>query len=287
MNLYSPKRVAELLGNFGIHPKKSFGQNFLVDQNIIKKIIATAELKNHDKVVEIGPGLGTMTVQMAEVSKKVIAIELDNRLIPILEKNLERYDNTDIIIGDALKVDFNNIIKNEDEKQLKVVANLPYYITTPLVMKLARERQPIDRMVLMVQKEVAERFTAIPGSKNYGAISVILDFYFKAQLAFDVPNNVFYPKPKVSSSVVNLKKRDEPKIPVQDEQVFINFINKSFSSRRKTFVNNIVSIYEGSKSELIEFLAQTNVAKDARAEELSTEKFGEIFETIYNNLKVR
>ncbi|ACB83645.1 16S rRNA (adenine(1518)-N(6)/adenine(1519)-N(6))-dimethyltransferase RsmA [Natranaerobius thermophilus] len=300
MNLFSPKEVSQLLKRYEIHPKKSLGQNFLVDGNIIQKIIAAAELKEQDIVLEIGPGLGTLTRDMSFYVNEIFAIELDQRMIDILQETVGSCDNVNIIHNDALKLDYQELIsdfiefspaqlqcksKQINPKNLKAVSNLPYYIASPLVLKLAKEKVPLSVMVLMVQREVADRFTASPGSKNYGAVTVLLDCFYEVEGVFNVPKTVFYPQPRVESQVVKLTKRSEAKINDDYQEDFIKFVNQAFNSRRKTLVNNILSIFTGEKSELSQILENNGFSAGIRGEQLTVDEFAQIFKIIYNRIK--
>ncbi|MBO7354056.1 MAG: 16S rRNA (adenine(1518)-N(6)/adenine(1519)-N(6))-dimethyltransferase RsmA, partial [Lachnospiraceae bacterium] len=232
--LGDPKRTIEILNKYHIVFQKKFGQNFLIDTHVLDKIIAAAGITKDDMVLEIGPGIGTMTQYLCENAGKVIAVEIDRTLVPILENDtLSEYDNFRIINEDVLKLDLKKLIDEENGgRPIKVAANLPYYITTPIVMKLLEERLPIDNITVMVQKEVAERMQAGPGSKDYGALSLAVQYYADAYIAANVPPNCFMPRPNVGSAVIRLTLHKEPPVKVNDERLMFALIRASFNQRR-------------------------------------------------------
>lgn len=289
MPLYSPGEVFQLLERYQVHPQRKLGQNFLVDGNIVKKIIKTAELKPEDVILEIGPGLGTMTQEMASICRLVVAIEIDPKLNQLLVDTFSAYTNVKLVQADAMKLDYDELLEaymlsreKSTGQTIKVVANLPYSIASPLLIKLARSQLPIETMTLMVQKEVADRFTAVPGSKDYGATSVILRYYFAIEKAFNVSPHVFYPRPRVESTVVKLVARAHPPVDVPDEAHFFKFVKQAFAKRRKTLVNNILPLYRGTKQALIQHLTENAISPQLRGETLTLEEFAKIFKILYN-----
>ncbi len=291
MPLYSPKEVAQLLKRYHIQPKKNLGQNFLVDGNIVRKILEIADIRPGDRILEVGPGLGTMTVEMASQGGCVIAIEIDPDLNKILAETMSPYKNVKLIHEDAMQLDYNTLEEkfpcldqNTEDHPVKVVANLPYNIAAPLVVKLATSALPLEKLVLMVQKEVARRFAAKPNTKDYGAISVLLQYYFIIEEAFTVSPKVFYPQPRVDSAVLRLLNQESPPVHVDDEKKFFQFIRRAFNQRRKTLVNNILPLYKGNKQELMQTLEQNNFSPRIRGESLTLEEFAQIFKILYNNI---
>jgi len=260
--------------NFSI--QKKYGQNFLIDEHVLNKIIAAAELTEDDYVIEIGPGIGTMTQRMAPLCKHVTAIEIDKELIPILSETLSEYDNVDVINEDVLKVDLKSLInERNDGKPVKVVANLPYYITTPIIMGLLETDIPIDTITVMVQKEVADRMMVGPGTKDYGALSLAVQYYAKPYIVANVPQNCFIPRPNVASAVIRLTCHREPPVTVKDEQLMFKLIRASFNQRRKTLVNGIANFSELSftKEQVAEALISIGLSDTVRGETLDLEKF--------------
>jgi len=275
-NLYSPAYVKKIFKKYNFRYKKKLGQNFLIDKNINEKIIEAASISKEDVVIEIGPGLGNLTQILCENAKKVISIEVDKEFKRIHEDILN-YDNLEIIYDDFMKVDLNKILEPFNKDEIKVVANLPYYITTPIIMKLLEEKYPINKIVVMIQKEVAERFASSPGSKDYGAITLAINYYTETHYAFTVPPSVFVPRPKVSSAVVVFDVLDRPKFRVYSEEVLFNVIKGAFAKRRKTFVNSLSSTFpEFEKDIIIKTLEHFNFNKSIRGEKLSLEDFVKI-----------
>lgn len=274
-----------LMKKYGITANKKLGQNFLVDDNVINEIVHTSNITNEDLIIEIGPGLGTLTKELLEKAGKVISIELDNRMIAILKDRFLMYKNFEIINEDVLKVDLNNLIKenkeNEHVKSVKIVANLPYYITTPIIMKLLEEKLDIEAITVMIQKEVADRLTEIPGGKNSGAITYTVYYYAKAGEVLTVPNHSFIPEPEVESAVIKLTIRKEPVIKVEDEHKFFSLIKASFMQRRKTLLNAISNSGLNIEKEKIEqILKDLNIDTRVRGEALTIEQFAEISKRI-------
>lgn len=278
--LGDPKRTIEILNKYHIEFKKKFGQNFLIDTHVLEKIIAAAGITKDDMVLEIGPGIGTMTQYLCESAGKVIAVEIDRSLIPILENDtLSEYDNYRIINEDVLKVDLNRLVEEENGgRPIKVVANLPYYITTPIVMGLLEKKVPIDNITVMVQKEVAERMQAGPGSKDYGALSLAVQYYADAYIAAYVPPNCFMPRPNVGSAVIRLTISGEPKVAVKDEKLMFALIRASFNQRRKTLQNGICNSAELSftKEQVLAAFKELGWSETVRGETLTLEQFAQL-----------
>ncbi|HHT56549.1 16S rRNA (adenine(1518)-N(6)/adenine(1519)-N(6))-dimethyltransferase RsmA [Herbinix luporum] len=274
--LGNPKNTIEILNKYKFVFQKKFGQNFLIDTHVLEKIVNAAEITKDDFVLEIGPGIGTLTQYLCERAGKVVAVEIDKMLIPILEETLAAYDNVRVLNEDILKVDLVSLIKEENNNRpIKVVANLPYYITTPIIMDLFEKHIPLSGITIMIQKEVADRIRAIPGSKDYGALSLAVQYYAKPYIAANVPPNCFMPRPKVGSAVICLTPHKKPPYDVKDESLLFSLIRASFNQRRKTLVNGIYN-YEGlsfSKDLILEALTASGLAKDIRGESLSLEQF--------------
>lgn len=280
--LYSPAVIKEIIERHGFKFSKSLGQNFLIDGNIIHKIIEESSIKKSDGIIEIGPGIGTLTQSLCEAAGKVIAIELDNKLLPILEETLKEYHNLEIIHKDVLKVDINRLIGEKlRDMEVKVVANLPYYITTPIIMKLLEEKLCIEKIVVMVQKEVALRMKASPGNKDYGALSVAVQYYSKPEIVVDVPKNVFMPRPNVDSAVIMLDVYKEPVVKVKDEKIFFGVIKAAFGQRRKTLLNALNSGIDLNKEDIEKLLEKTGIEPKRRGETLDINEFARISDEIY------
>jgi len=264
----------EVLKKYGLRLTKTLGQNFLTDINIIKKIVAAGEVCPSDLVVEIGPGIGSMTAEIAARAGKVIAVEIDRHLIPALEENLASFPNVEIINGDIMEVDLESLTKGWTGP-LKVISNLPYYITTPVVMMLLEGNVAWDTLVLMVQKEVAQRMAAEPSTRDYGALTVAVKYYSEPKLAFTVSRNCFIPKPDVDSAVVKLKKRVLAGSADVDKEFFFKVVRASFGQRRKTLLNSLGSqpFVQGGKERLREALSRLGISENVRAEELSIHDF--------------
>lgn len=281
----TPKRTMEIINKYNFIFQKRFGQNFLIDLNILEKIIHGAELTKEDVVIEIGPGIGSLTQVLAENAKKVIAIEIDKKLIPILEETLVGYDNVTIINEDILKVDIQKLVEQyNDGKPVKVIANLPYYITTPIIMGLFENNIPVDTITVMVQKEVADRMQAGPGKKDYGSLSLAVQYYSKPKVVTQVGPNCFIPAPKVGSSVISLKRLDEPEFKVADDKFLFKIIRAGFNQRRKTLVNSI-SNQESlmiSKDAVQQALEKMGLDARVRGEALTLKQFVELTNCIIN-----
>lgn len=274
-----------LMKRYGITANKKLGQNFLIDENVIDTIANASEISSDDLVIEIGPGLGTLTDKLLEKAGKVIAIELDERMIDILKNRFFMYNNFEIINEDVLKVDLNKLIKENKEqfglKSAKIVANLPYYITTPIIMKLLEERLDIESITVMIQKEVADRLTAIPGDKNSGAITYTVYYYATSEEVLTVPNSSFIPEPEVESEVIKLNLRKEPVIEVTDERKFFALIKAAFMQRRKTFLNAIGnSGLNTTKEQMEQVLKELDIDTRIRGEALTIDQFAKISEKL-------
>ncbi len=277
--LGNPKNTIEILQKYNFSFQKKFGQNFLIDTHVLDKIIASAEITKEDMVLEIGPGIGTMTQYLACAARKVVAVEIDNSLIPILKDTLKDYDNIRIINDDVMKLDLAALAKEENGgKPIKVVATLPYYITTPIIMGLFENHVPVESITVMIQKEVAERMQVGPGTKEYGALSLAVQYYAKPYIVANVPPNCFMPRPKVSSAVIRLTKLKEPPVQVKDERLMFGIIRASFNQRRKTLVNGLSNSAELnlSKEEAIQAVESLGKGVSIRGEALSLEEFAKI-----------
>ena len=279
--LYSPKHLKDVLGRHGFSFSKSLGQNFLIDGNIVRKIVDEANIAKEDYVIEIGPGMGTLTEELALRAKKVIAIEIDPSLLPVLDETiLTKYNNVEIIHNDVLKVDLKALIQEKCEgKSVKVVANLPYYVTTPIIGKLIEDELNLDCIIVMVQKEVAERMESGPGGKEYGSLSVFVNFYTNPKIVVKVPKTVFIPQPKIDSAVIKLSiKKDLPDV---DKDKFFKVVKASFSKRRKTILNCLSTYgFAFDKETVKESLENIGISPEIRAENLSVEDFIKISKTL-------
>lgn len=271
----------EVLKKYDLRLTKTLGQNFLTDINIIRKIAETGDVGLSDLVVEIGPGIGSMTVELAKSAGKVVAIEIDKHLIPALKENLAEHTNVELVHGDVMKVDLKSLV-NDWNGPLKVVSNLPYYITTPIVMMLLEGEIRWDTLVFMVQKEVAVRMAAVHGTKDYSALSIAVNYYADPKLAFTVSKNCFIPKPDVDSAVVRLKKRELPFMKDVDKALFFQIVRASFGQRRKTLLNSLGSQpwFDGGKERLRQILNEMNINENIRAEQLSLEVFALLTNTV-------
>ena len=268
----SPQVTQHILNRFKLRADKKLGQNFLIDENVVHQIVAAAELSEADTVLEVGPGIGTLTQGLAESKARVVAVELDTRLLPVLATTLNGYDNVRVAHGDILKV---NIMEEVGAPSFKVCANLPYYITTPIIFALLEKRLPMERLVAMVQKEVAERMAAQPGGKEYGALSVAIQYYTEPKIAFIVPPTSFIPAPAVDSAVIVCKRREKPPVEVCDEGLFFRVVKAAFSLRRKMLSNSLKNM--GIKSEQVaKWLELAGVDGKRRAETLSLEDFAKL-----------
>ena len=277
--LGNTKNTIEILQKYNITFQKKFGQNFLVDKNILEKIVDAAQITEKDCVLEIGPGIGTMTQYLAERAGNVIAVEIDKNLIPVLHDTLSSYNNVTILNQDILKVDINHIIeKYNNGNPIKVVANLPYYITTPIIMALFESHVAIENITIMIQKEVADRIQAQAGTKDYGALSLAVQYYAKPEVIVKVPASCFMPRPNVDSSVIRLTRYETPPIKAQDENYLFTVIRASFNQRRKTLVNGLSNAgsVDVSKEKIAEVLTQMELPLTVRGETLTLEQFTEL-----------
>ena len=274
-----PQNTIAVLQKYNFNFQKKFGQNFLIDTHVLEKIISSADVTKEDFVLEIGPGIGTMTQYLAEHARKVVAVEIDKALIPILEDTLKDYDNVRVINEDILKVDINKLALEENEgKPIKVVANLPYYITTPIIMGLFESHVPISSITVMVQKEVADRMQVGPGTKDYGALSLAVQYYAKPEIVANVPPNCFMPRPNVGSAVIRLTRHENPPVQVKDEKLMFRLIRASFNQRRKTLTNglNNASDLSFSKEEVAQALEKMELSPTIRGEALTLEQFAKL-----------
>ncbi|MFP7737892.1 16S rRNA (adenine(1518)-N(6)/adenine(1519)-N(6))-dimethyltransferase RsmA [Priestia aryabhattai] len=278
-DIATPNRTKEILKKYGFTFKKSLGQNFLIDTNILHRIVDHAEITEETGAIEIGPGIGALTEQLAKRAKKVLAFEIDQRLLPILADTLSPYPNAKVIHQDVLKADLKGTIKQEFEgiEDLMVVANLPYYVTTPILMKLLEEQIPVRGIVVMLQKEVADRIAAKPGTKDYGSLSIAIQYYTEAETVMIVPKTVFNPQPNVDSAVIRLLRRPKPAVEVQDESFFFQVVRASFGQRRKTILNNLVNNLPNGKqkkADIEQALSAAEIDPKRRGETLSIQEFG-------------
>ena len=277
--LSNPQETIRVIKENNFTFRKNYGQNFLIDSHVIDKIIAAAEIDKSTKVLEIGPGIGTLTQYLAEAAESVTAVEIDDKLIPILEKTLADYDNVNVIHGDILKQDIGAIFGGEP---FKIVANLPYYITTPIIMNLLESRVPADSITVMIQKEVADRMKAEPGSKDYGALSLAVQYYADPYLAANVPPNCFRPRPNVGSAVIRLKRLEEPFVKVKDERHMFKLIRAAFNQRRKTLANAVKN-FEGlsySREEVENALTSLGLDTRVRGEALGLQEFAALSDAL-------
>ncbi len=270
-----PQNTIAVLQKYNFNFQKKFGQNFLIDTHVLDKIIGSAEITKDDCVLEIGPGIGTMTQYLAEAAGTVIAVEIDKALIPILQDTLSEYDNVTVINDDILKVDIAKIVDEKNGgKPIKVVANLPYYITTPIIMGLFESHVPLDSITIMVQKEVADRMLVGPGTKDYGALSLAVQYYAKPQIVANVPPNCFIPRPNVGSAVIRLTRYKEPPVEVDNEAFMFSIIRASFNQRRKTLVNGLTNANLGiSKEQILAALEEMEQSPTVRGETFTLEQF--------------
>ncbi len=278
-NLGIPQNTIAVLQKYNFNFQKKFGQNFLIDTNVLDKIIDSAEVTKEDCVLEIGPGIGTMTQYLAERAGSVVAVEIDKALIPILKDTLSGYDNVTVINEDILKVDINRIVEEKNQgRPIKVVANLPYYITTPIIMGLFESHVPLKSITIMVQKEVADRMQVGPGTKDYGALSLAVQYYSRPEIVANVPPNCFIPRPNVGSAVIKLTRYENPPVKVRDEKKMFALIRASFNQRRKTLMNGLSNAKElqVTKEQIAEALEQMQLSPTIRGEALTLEQFAQL-----------
>jgi 16S rRNA (adenine1518-N6/adenine1519-N6)-dimethyltransferase len=282
----SPKTMQDVIRKHQFTLKKSLGQNFLIDENILNNIASAAGINGDSYVLEIGPGAGALTQVLAAQAKKVIAVEIDRRLEPVLNDTLQDFDNVSIHFGDVLKLDLHQIIGQEcpEDASVTVVANLPYYVTTPILMKLLTAALPINTIVVMIQKEVAGRLQADPGEKSYGSLSIAVQYIAEPKIVMTVPKTVFVPQPNVDSAVIRLDVRPEKKVTVADEEFFFRLIRASFAQRRKTLMNNLVNnLYDKTQKEkLLQVLDRVGIDPGRRGETLSIEEFARLSDALSN-----
>ena len=277
--LGNPQKTIEVIQKYEFAFQKKFGQNFLIDTHVLDKIISAAEITKDDLVVEIGPGIGTMTQYLACAAREVVAIEIDKMLIPILQDTLSAYDNVTIINEDVLKVDLNNLAEEKNGgRPVKVVANLPYYITTPIIMGLFENHVPLHSITIMVQKEVADRMRMGPGTKDYGALSLAVQYYAEPYLVANVPQNCFMPRPKIGSAVIKLTVHEKQPVTVRDEKLMFKLIRASFNQRRKTLANGLNNSPElhYSKDQIAEAIEKLGTSPSIRGEALTLEEFARL-----------
>lgn len=277
MKLYAPSTIKELKERHGFRFSKSLGQNFLTDKNVIDHIIEDSLIEENDLVIEIGPGIGTLTAEAAQAAAKVIAIEIDKGLIPILKETLRGYDNVTVLNQDVLKTDLKALIQEHDcGGKVRIIGNLPYYITTPIIMKILEDQVPADSITAMMQKEVADRIKAAPGSKIYGALSVAVQYYCTVEQILSVPREVFVPQPKVDSAVLRMDVRREHPVGLTDERVFFQCIKAGFEQRRKTLLNSLTGTAGLSKEGIREILTAAEIDPARRPETLDLCEFAVI-----------
>ncbi|PWS24338.1 16S rRNA (adenine(1518)-N(6)/adenine(1519)-N(6))-dimethyltransferase [Enterococcus faecium] len=286
----TPSRTKEILLKHGFSFKKSLGQNFLTEPNILRKIVETAQIDEHTNVIEVGPGIGALTEQLAKHAKQVVAFEIDDRLIPVLADTMQPYDNVTIVHQDILKTDLSTAVREtfHEELPLKVVANLPYYITTPIMMHFLESDLVVDELVVMMQKEVADRISAEPGTKAYGSLSIAVQYYMEASLAFIVPKTVFVPQPNVDSAILKLTRRDIPAVEVTDEKAFFRLTKAAFQQRRKTLWNNLQHSYgkdDQTKVWLAKSLETAGIDPKRRGETLSLQEFAALSNAMSENMQ--
>jgi len=279
--LAAPKNLKELLAKHNFKLKKSLGQNFLIDKNILQKIVDGAQVTEEDLVLEVGPGAGVLTQVLAKRAQKVVAVELDRSLLPILEETLAGFPNVQIRQGDILKLDLQELFACYPGKKWKIVANLPYYITTPVIMRFLEEKLPVDSLVVMVQREVAERMVARPGGKDFGMLSVSVQYYTEPQIVTLVPRTVFIPPPEVGSAVVRLEVREKPPVEVPEEKDFFRLVKAAFGQRRKTLRNALQGGLGIPKEDLEKFLEKAKIDGSRRGETLSLEEFAQLARSLH------
>lgn len=276
----TPKRTKEVLHKYGFSFKKSLGQNFIIDTNILQKMISASQIDHTCGVIEIGPGIGSLTEQLALVAKKVVAFEIDQRLLPVLNDTLAAYENIEIIHEDILQANLHQTIETyfTPNLSLHIVANLPYYITTPILMNILQQQIQVQSITVMLQKEVAERMAAEPKTKEYGSLSIAVQYYTEARIVMDVPKTVFIPQPNVTSTVLQLKKREKPYVDVTDEKFFFSIVQASFTHRRKTLRNNLVRYFKNSypTDRIHHVLKKAEIDGERRGETLTIQEFARL-----------
>lgn len=282
MKLYAPSTIKDIKARHDFQLSRSLGQNFLTDKNIIDKIVEAPEIGPRDLVIEIGPGMGVLTAEAARRAAKVVAVEIDRKLIPILKETLAEFDNIEILNQDILKTDLHEILEQNREYKgqkiegVKIIGNLPYYITTPIIMKILEEGVPADSITIMMQKEVADRLKAPPGSRTYGAISAAVAYYCRVDHVANVPKEVFIPQPKVDSAVLKLSLRKEKPLELANEKLFFQCIKAGFGQRRKTLLNSLTGVGGYTKEQVESALSEADIDSKRRAETLGIEEFGKV-----------
>lgn len=286
--LSSHKATKDIVQKHGFRFSKSLGQNFLIDDNVIDRILEGARVSEGDKIIEVGPGIGTLTREMAKKAEKVTAIEIDKNLIPILEETLSEFDNVEVINEDILKVDVEKLVEEKlSGGPVKLIANLPYYITTPIVMKFLEEDIPVTDIVVMVQKEVADRMNAVPSTKDYGALSVAVQYYCDTEIVAKAPRHMFIPQPNVDSTVIGLHIREEKKYNAENEDIFFKTVKAAFGQRRKTLLNSLSSMGMLDKASVKEVLSDAGIDEKRRGETLSIEEFAHLSNIINERLNAK
>ncbi|MDE5951707.1 MAG: 16S rRNA (adenine(1518)-N(6)/adenine(1519)-N(6))-dimethyltransferase RsmA [Acetatifactor sp.] len=281
-NLGIPQNTIAVLQKYNFVFQKKFGQNFLIDSHVLEKIVDAAQITDEDCVLEIGPGIGTMTQYLAESAREVVAVEIDRALIPILQDTLSGYDNVTVLNEDIMKVDVGRIVRERNQgKPIKVVANLPYYITTPIVMSLLENHVPLQSITVMVQREVADRMQVGPGTKDYGALSLAVQYYTKPEIVAHVPANCFMPRPSVDSAVIRLTRYQEPPMEVQDEKYLFALIRASFNQRRKTLANGLANGMGIPREQVTAALEEMGLTATTRGEALTLEQFARLSNLLY------
>lgn len=286
-DIATPSRTREILGKYGLSAKKSLGQNFIIDTNILRNIVQTASVDKNTTVIEVGPGIGALTEQIAKEAKEVFAFEIDDRLLSVLDDTLSPYDNVTVFHQDILEVDFEQFKTDylSDTSRLVVIANLPYYITTPIIMHLIESSLPVEEMVLMMQKEVASRLEAKPSTKAYGSLSIAIQYYMEVEVAFTVPRTVFMPQPNVDSAIIRLRTLENPPVIVEDENLFFKIVRASFVQRRKTIWNNLKKAFNDKSKEetLRDAFEKAEINPSRRGESLTIEEFGRLADALVLN----
>lgn len=276
-NLGIPQNTIAVLQKYNFIFQKKFGQNFLIDSHVLEKIVAAAQITDEDCVLEIGPGIGTMTQYLAESAREVVAVEIDRALIPILQDTLSAYDNVTVLNEDIMKVDVRRIVQERNQgRPIKVVANLPYYITTPIVMSLLENHVPVQSITIMVQKEVADRMQVGPGTKDYGALSLAVQYYARPEVVAHVPANCFMPRPNVDSTVIRLTRYQKPPVEVKDEKHLFALIRASFNQRRKTLANGLTNGLGISREQVTAALEEMGLSATVRGEALTLAQFADL-----------
>ncbi|WP_191559244.1 16S rRNA (adenine(1518)-N(6)/adenine(1519)-N(6))-dimethyltransferase RsmA [Metabacillus idriensis] len=289
-DIATPVRTKAILEKYGFSFKKSLGQNFLIDPNVLNRIVDHADVTEETGVIEIGPGIGALTEQLAKRAKKVVAFEIDQRLIPILKETLSPYDNITVIHQDVLLANVKEVMEEQfkDCKEVMVVANLPYYVTTPIIMKLLEDHLPLKGIVVMLQKEVADRIAASPSSKDYGSLSIAVQYYTDAKTVMTVPRTVFMPQPNVDSAIIRLLLREEARVVTKDEEFFFKIVRASFAQRRKTLLNNLLHFLpdgKEKKSSIEKALEKAGIDGKRRGETLSIEEFAALSDLLVEEFK--